>query len=126
MNKKVLWVSRHVISAKQEDMLISLHGKKVGIFKEEIRFKSPEECLCFIEEKSNDYFVYLTIPKEWQKQAREIGLSFGIIHKPFTTKNQGKKRIGYHIEFHLAGFAVRRKKIFYSLGSKGFKVQRTK
>lgn len=120
MHKSILWVSRHALSETQKQQLLGLHGQKLSIEQREIRFSDQEHFLDFLREHHEHHYVYCVVPEKWKQRAINSGFSLGTVHRPYTVKDQNRKRLVSRIEFHGTFDLVKESQTSRVLGAKGY------
>lgn len=121
-SRNVLWVSRHELWMPQKVILQAIHGKRVNIKKTNKRFENLREFLEFLDEKSEEFFVYAVIPEGWREIALTLGFEIGRIHRPYITKNKhGQRRRIFNVEFFCGENKTHQKsKVIPCRGNKGY------
>lgn len=127
MNKNILWISRHSLSLTQENLLLSIFGKKKEIKQIDARFDSFEDFFNLYQDYSKTHCIFATISASWRKKLLQLEgpNSIGRITEPRLRRRGSKKFVMFQITYvDLENNKVLEKKIKESVGSKGYRNSR--
>jgi DNA-binding transcriptional regulator YdaS (Cro superfamily) len=118
--KNILWISRHSLWSIQKVLLRSFHGKRCVIKQENIRFQNIDHYLDFLEQHHEEFFIYAVVPNKWKVVAKRLGYSVGTVNRPYSIRDQGKKKRIFTIEYAV-GEIVKIKEMKKSFNTKGYR-----